>query len=73
MALAEIEAQDGLVQIRIEDHEVIVLSWMDAASLALALSQASVAAAADVGADEQTVVRVFQEAVEKTVDGGGEQ
>lgn len=70
MSQAEIQAADGIVQIHLEGHEPIGLSWMDAASLALALSQASVAAAHDVGADEETVVRIFQEAVEKTANGG---
>ena len=69
MSQAEIQAADGIVKINLEGREPIGLSWMDAAQLALALSQASVAAAHDIGADEETVVRIFQEAIEKTVNG----
>lgn len=68
MSEATIIGAEGIVQINLSGHEPIGLSWMDAAQMSLALSQASVAAARDVGANEETVVRIFQEAAEKTAN-----
>lgn len=73
MNQAEIQAADGIVKINIKGHEPIGLSWMDAVQLAFALSQASVIAAHDIGANEETVVRIFQEAVENIANEGDQQ